>query len=257
MSKQARLTREQASQMYDQLRKSMEARYGKKGLENLMDKEKALNSIDKIDIRSSKLNSNNSLSALASRGNLRTARSAGSNGMRMAFALVISVALFKTALSAFEAAGVGSVEIAQASMAPIAPATNLQRFSPEEQRLLKTLDARRVELEERNNKLNLKEEEIKQKDREFAVKLTQLRELTEKLKIDRQKDERKQDAQLDQLANVYGSMNPQEAAQLIEQLDVTIGLSLIERMPEKRIGQILALMSPERALAITRMLSGK
>ena len=153
MSKQARLTREQASQMYDQLRKSMEARYGKKGLENLMDKEKALNSIDKIDIRSSKLNSNNSLSALASRGNLRTARSAGSNGMRMAFALVISVALFKTALSAFEAAGVGSVEIAQASMAPIAPATNLQRFSPEEQRLLKTLDARRVELEERNNKL--------------------------------------------------------------------------------------------------------
>ena len=43
----------------------------------------------------------------------------------------------------------------------------------------------------------------------------------------------------------------------MEQLDVTIALSLIERMPEKRIGQILALMSPERALSITRMLSGK
>ena len=52
-------------------------------------------------------------------------------------------------------------------------------------------------------------------------------------------------------------MNPQEAAQLIEQLDVTIALGLIEKMPEKRIGQILATMKPEKALALTKLLSGK
>jgi flagellar motility protein MotE (MotC chaperone) len=43
----------------------------------------------------------------------------------------------------------------------------------------------------------------------------------------------------------------------MEQLDVQIALSLIERMPEKKIGQILALMSKERALTLTKMLSGK
>jgi flagellar motility protein MotE (MotC chaperone) len=47
------------------------------------------------------------------------------------------------------------------------------------------------------------------------------------------------------------------AVQLIEQLDVAIALSLIERMPEKGIGQILALKSPGRAPLITRMLSNK
>ena len=57
------------------------------------------------------------------------------------------------------------------------------------------------------------------------------------------------------LANVYGSMNPQEAATLIEKLDSQIALGLITRMPEKRIGQILALMSPEKALTMTKMLS--
>ncbi len=52
-------------------------------------------------------------------------------------------------------------------------------------------------------------------------------------------------------------MNPKEASLLIEQLDITIALGLLERMPEKRIGQILSLMSPDRALTITRMLSGR
>ena len=77
------------------------------------------------------------------------------------------------------------------------------------------------------------------------------------LKGDREKNDKKRSTQLEQLSNVYGSMDPKEAATLIEQLDVTIALSLLERMPEKRIGQILALMNPQRALVITRMLSGK
>ena len=63
--------------------------------------------------------------------------------------------------------------------------------------------------------------------------------------------------QLDQLANLYSAMDPKEAAGLIEQLDVTIALELVSRMPEKRIGQILATMNSGKALAISRMLSGK
>jgi flagellar motility protein MotE (MotC chaperone) len=75
------------------------------------------------------------------------------------------------------------------------------------------------------------------------------------LKIERQKGERQRDTQLDQLANVYGSMNPPEAAHLLEQLDIQIAQALIERMPEKRIGQILALMNAQRALELTNRLS--
>jgi flagellar motility protein MotE (MotC chaperone) len=77
------------------------------------------------------------------------------------------------------------------------------------------------------------------------------------LRVNREKDEKKRSDKLDQLANVYGSMNPPEAAALMEQLDVTIALELIQKMPEKRIAQILALMTPNKALTITRMLSEK
>jgi flagellar motility protein MotE (MotC chaperone) len=50
-------------------------------------------------------------------------------------------------------------------------------------------------------------------------------------------------------------MNPPEAAHLLEQLDIQVCLTLIQRMPEKRIGQILALMNPQRALELTNLLS--
>ena len=123
--------------------------------------------------------------------------------------------------------------------------------------MLKQLDAKRVELEERVAKIDKREQEMNLKEQEFVARLSEIRELTEKLKVSRQKNAAQRNSKLEQLSNVYGSMNPTEAAQLIEQLDVTIALSLLERMPEKRIGQILSLMSADRALTITRMLSSR
>ncbi|RIL02164.1 MAG: hypothetical protein DCC75_13395 [Proteobacteria bacterium] len=193
---------------------------------------------------------------------LELPRSSGSvvdRGKTLAISLIVLFALTKVAFSALEAGGFASVSPAQAAIASPAasPFESKNPYSREEFAILTSLDARRVELEERREKLDSREKDLELRDREFAAKLTQLRELTETLKSERGKNEKKRDGQLDQLANVYGSMNPQEAAALIEQLDVTIALSLLERMPEKRIGQILALMKPEKALTLTKMLSGK
>jgi flagellar motility protein MotE (MotC chaperone) len=55
------------------------------------------------------------------------------------------------------------------------------------------------------------------------------------LKIEREKGDKQRNSQLDQHANVYGSMNPPEAAHLVEQLDIQVALSLIQRMPEKKM----------------------
>lgn len=179
------------------------------------------------------------------------------SGPATALAFVLVFAFAKFTFTALETTGILEVPEAVASVN-----MNMKRqmfqggnYSKEEAQLLKALDARRVELEERDAKLNNRELDLDIRDREFAAKLTQIRELTDRLKATREKSEKKRSSQLEQLANVYGSMNPKEAAALIEQLDVTIALGLIERMPEKRIGQILALMSPDRALTITRMLS--
>jgi flagellar motility protein MotE (MotC chaperone) len=187
-------------------------------------------------------------------------------GQYAALMFVLAFALARVSISALDYAGVGQASIAQASISASPPYKSMplqpqqlqaQGFSRDEIKVLTALDGRRADLEERSRRLDDREQDIARRDREFAARMTQLREMTERLTNDRDKDDKKRSGQLEQLANVYGSMNPPEAATLIEQLDVTIALALLERMPEKRIGQILSLMSPERALAITKMLSGK
>jgi flagellar motility protein MotE (MotC chaperone) len=180
-------------------------------------------------------------------------------GRNSAIAFVLCVASFKVVLSAMEAVGFATVTPAEASIAvaPAAPRLPADGFSREEIKILTSLDTRRAELEERSKKIEARSQDLDRRDREFVTRLAELRDLTAKLGTERDRDQRKRSGQLEQLANVYGSMNPQEAAQLIEQLDVTIALGLIEKMPEKRIGQILATMKPEKALALTKLLSGK
>ena len=174
------------------------------------------------------------------------------DGQAMAILVVAFLGCAKIGLSALVATGFGRVEEAKAVVAPVPTGP---RWSKEEAQLLKSLDARRVELDERSARIDKREESFTARERELAVRLTELRDLSERLKIDREKGDKQRNTQLDQLANVYGSMNPPEAAQLLQQLDIQVCLSLIERMPEKRMAQILSLMNPERALELTNLLS--
>ena len=176
-------------------------------------------------------------------------------GQMGAVAFVVLFCVAKIAISALEAVGVGDVPAAQATVVATAPSG--PHWSKEEVKILTALDNRRAELEDRNARLEQREHEFAARDRDLAVRLTELKDLTERLKAEREKGEKQRNVQLDQLANVYGSMNPPEAAHLLQQLDINIAHSLIQRMPEKRIGQILALMNADRALELTNRLSSK
>lgn len=190
----------------------------------------------------------------------QAAQKEGKFGSKIAVSLVLLAAGLKLALGAIEYTGVLGLENAQASVSSAnfsSPFASNSNFTPEQTALLKALDARRVELEVRRQSLDKREEEFANRDREFAIKLAELRELTQTLKGNRDTESKKKTTQLDQLSNVYGSMDPKEAALLIEQLDDTIAIELLNRMPEKRIGQILSLMNKEKALIITKMLSGR
>ncbi|MCO6432420.1 MAG: hypothetical protein J5J00_16325 [Deltaproteobacteria bacterium] len=251
-AKKPTMTREQAAELYKDLQKSMakmlknEAEYYKSmGQPVPGEKQSDLGELRKKGF---------SLKAPAQPAKRRVSR-----GQAAAVAMLGLFAAGKVALSALEYSGFATVSSAQATQqikSPLLAATH-PGYSREEMRLLTALDSRRAELEERNRRLEEREQDLAQRDREFATRLTELRELSGKLNSEREKDEKKKSNQLEQLANVYGSMNPEEAAKLIEQLDVTIALPLIQRMPEKRIGQILASMSPERALTLTKLLSNK
>jgi flagellar motility protein MotE (MotC chaperone) len=173
-------------------------------------------------------------------------------GQGLALMVLAFLGCAKVTLAVIQVSGVTRVEEASASIArlPAGP-----RWTKEEAKILTALDARRVELEERSSRLEKREGEFSAKERELAIRLTELKELSEKLKIEREKGDKQRNTQLDQLANVYGSMNPPEAAHLLEQLDIQVALSLVERMPEKRMAQILSLMNAQRALELTNLLT--
>jgi flagellar motility protein MotE (MotC chaperone) len=277
MTREKRLTREQARELYDDLKQSMEKAMGGNPFPHLdksappADSKIAKEIADSIrqGLRGKSAptplqvtaKTRNPYQAAGRRPDPAAPRgpSTPQSSARhhvMALVCLIGCGCTKLTLDVLEGMGVGTVQPAQAAMAAAAPATLIgPHWSKEDAKLLTMLDGRRVELEERRTRLDDRESELGQRDREVATKLIELKELTDRLRGEREKSDRQKNAQLDQLANVYGSMNPPEAAQLLDQLDVTVALSLVQRMPEKRIGQILALMRADRALEITNLLS--
>ncbi len=269
-----KLTKEEAQDLYDQLSKAMSQMMMKRGQNMAATKVGAIQPqaakpattssgrADKVEKTTTgtytRAAGRTSTTSHLSRGGaaLSSALSSGAGrGQMGAVAFVVLFCVAKVAISALEAVGVGEVAPAQATVVAAAPSG--PHWSKEEVKILNALDNRRAELEDRNARLEQREHEFAARDRDLAVRLTDLKELTERLKAEREKGEKQRNVQLDQLANVYGSMNPPEAAHLLEQLDITIAHSLIQRMPEKRIGQILALMNADRALELTNRLSSK
>ena len=130
-------------------------------------------------------------------------------------------------------------------------------WTPAEKQVLTELDARRVELEKRRQALDQREEDIKNEAQALAERLAELKTLGTRMSQVRHERDNQYEARLEQLANVYGSMVPNEAAPLVNKLDEDTALALLKRMPGKRMGQILSLMEPGRAVDLTRILSDK
>jgi flagellar motility protein MotE (MotC chaperone) len=129
--------------------------------------------------------------------------------------------------------------------------------SSAERGFLMQLDQRRVELERRKQLLDDKEKEIQSQAQLVSEKVTELKTLINKLASVRKEKDHKYEARMEQLASVYSAMAPNEAANLISRLDEEVGLGLLERMPGKRMAQILGVMDQSRALEMTKSLTDK
>ncbi|HMO16766.1 MAG TPA: hypothetical protein PKA63_02825 [Oligoflexia bacterium] len=126
-----------------------------------------------------------------------------------------------------------------------------------ERGLLLQLDQRRVELEQRKQILDEKERELQTQAKLVSEKVTELKALVSKLGSLRKDKDHKYEARMEQLASVYSAMAPNEAANLISKLDDEVGLGLLERMPGKRMAQILGVMEQSRALDLTKSLTNR
>ena len=126
---------------------------------------------------------------------------------------------------------------------------------PEARALVEAISRRQTELAARERELAAREERLHVFEQDVVAKIASLEEIEKRLQGRAKAANAAVDAANESLAKVYGAMKPTDAAPILERLDEPTVLSIFGRMKEKQIGEILPLMSKEKAIALTRAIA--
>jgi flagellar motility protein MotE (MotC chaperone) len=120
------------------------------------------------------------------------------------------------------------------------------------------------EVEKRQKELDLKEEELKQKEGRISAMQADLDKQLNELKVtqSRIEDSVKQRADLDdvavaKLAKTYSSMPPETVATLIRQMEPGIAVRVISAMKEGKAARIMAALPPDLATKLSETMIKK
>jgi flagellar motility protein MotE (MotC chaperone) len=132
-----------------------------------------------------------------------------------------------------------------------------QGLTPSEIDVLQQLSQRRAALDRRAGELDQRDVVLQAAEKRIDEKIAKLEELQKGIARDVQKRSAEDDARLQSLVKIYEAMKPKDAAQIFEQLDMPVLLSVLQRMKELKTSAILAVMDPMKAKAITTALASK
>lgn len=121
---------------------------------------------------------------------------------------------------------------------------------------LQKLVERKKQLDDRESELTRTEEEIVKQKEEIEKRMKELEDmrskistvLEDKVKIDEQK--------VDSLTQMYSSMKPPQAAKVFENMDEDLAVEILGRMKKKNAADVLNLLKPEKAQAISEKYAG-
>lgn len=175
-----------------------------------------------------------------------------------AFDLVRAVALPHLALST------AVVQAAQAAPAapPAPPVSAEKKLPPEpppvsdaERSLLQDLRGRRLELDRRDAALGAREQALNAAEQRLTTRLDELTALQarlEQLDTDRHQHD---EANWHGLVKLYEAMKPRDAAAILNDMEMSVLLPVLDRMKETKAAAILAAMLPDRARVATTQLA--
>ncbi len=147
-------------------------------------------------------------------------------------------------------------------MPAVAPTTGDEGFDPRtlsesEVRLLQALADRRKALDTREGALNQREALLKAAEQRILDKQANLvATRTEVQSLLGQLDEQEK-TRISNLVKLYENMKPREAADILNDLELTVMLGVVQRMNVRRLAPILAAMDPEKARDVTRALASR
>ena len=147
-------------------------------------------------------------------------------------------------------AGAGAAPITEAKAAAPAAAGK-----PDLRGLIGSLERRQAELDARERELSSREERLSLYEKDVTAKVASLEEIEKRLSARAKAASQAVDAAAESVAKIYGGMKPEAAAPILDRLDDPTVLTIFRRMKEKQVGEILPLMTRDRAIALTQALA--
>ncbi len=141
------------------------------------------------------------------------------------------------------------------SSPPRAPAKDPLLLSPSEISILQQLSERRATLDQQTAELAQREALLKATEKRLDDKIAKLADMQKAIAAADQKHNQEEDARTQSLVKIYETMKPKDAAQILEQLDMPVALTLIGHMKESKTAPVLSAMTPAKAKAITTALA--
>jgi flagellar motility protein MotE (MotC chaperone) len=136
-----------------------------------------------------------------------------------------------------------------------APAKDPLLLSPSEISILQQLSDRHAQLDQQAADLSQREALLQAAEKRVDDKIAKLADMQKAIADADAKRQSEEDARTKSLVKVYETMKPADAAQILEQLDMPVALTLIGHMKESKTAPVLAAMSPAKAKAITTALA--
>lgn len=132
-----------------------------------------------------------------------------------------------------------------------------RQFTPTEAQLLLELDQRRTDLDRREQALELREKLVDLMEQKLNGRVTELTALKAELERLLTNVSGKDDAELKQLAALYGAMKPAVAASVLNKLENSIVLDIFKQMPAKRSAKIMESLDPAKARYISELMAAR
>ena len=152
-------------------------------------------------------------------------------------------------MSEEEAAAAAAAAAAEA--APEPKVADPFDYTDEEVDVLQQLAKRREELDLRARQLDEREALIQAAEQRMEQKMAELKALQATVEDLLKTRSEQEEAELKSLVKMYENMKPKAAAKVFEEMDMDVLLDVVERMNERKVAPILALVTPTRAKEIT------
>jgi len=116
---------------------------------------------------------------------------------------------------------------------------------------LKFLIQQKSEFEKEEKRIAKKKAELLSIEDDINKKIAALTKIRDDIMAEKAKKKAEEEQQFKHLIKVYSAMKPQNAAELIERLDINLAIKLLSKMKGDDVGKILSFVKIEKAAKIS------